>query len=72
MIVGRANGPYMYAAMHNDNVLRYDKVIIGQHNGNDRKDDLEIYFNRGIYKARNILAKTTKETFDALENVLWE
>ena len=72
VIVGRANGPYMYAAMHNDNVLRYDKVIIGQHNGNDRKDDLEIYFNRGIYKARNILAKTTKETFDALENVLWE
>ena len=72
VIVGRANGPYMYAAMHNDNVSRDGKVIIGQHNGNDRKDDLEIYFNRSIYKARNILAKTTKETFDALENVLWE
>jgi len=72
VIVGRANGPYMYAAMHNDNVLRDDKVIIGQHNGNDRKDDLEIYFNRGIYKARNILVKNTKETFDTLENVLWE
>ena len=72
VIVGRANGPYMYAAMHNDNVLRDNKVIIGQHNGNDRKDDLEIYFNRGIYKARNILAKNTKETFDTLESVLWE
>ena len=72
VIVGRANGPYMYAAMHNDNVLRDNKVIIGQYNGNDRKDDLEIYFNRGIYKARNILAKNTKETFDTLESVLWE
>ena len=72
VIVGRANGPYMYAAMHNDNVLQDNKVIIGQHNGNDRKDDLEIYFNRGIYKARNILAKNTKETFDTLESVLWE
>jgi len=72
VIVGRANGPYMYAAMHNDNVLRDNKVIIGQHNGNDRKDDLEIYFNRGIYKARNILAKNTKETFDTLEGILWE
>ena len=58
--------------MHNDNVSKDGKVIIGQHNGNDRKDDLEIYFNRSIYKERNILAKTTKETFDALENVLWE
>jgi len=72
VIVGRANGPYMYAAMHNDNVLQDNKVIIGQHNGNDRKDDLEIYFNRGIYKARNILAKNTKETFDTLEGILWE
>ena len=62
----------MYAAMHNSNILNKDKVIIGQHNGNDRKDDLEIYFNRSVYKARNILAKTTKETFDTLENLLWE
>ena len=72
IIVGRANGPFMYAAMHNSNILNKDKVIIGQHNGNDRKDDLEIYFNRSVYKARNILAKTTKETFDTLENLLWE
>ena len=47
VIIGRANGPYMYAQqcimiMYKDD----DKVIIGQHNGNDRKDDLEIYFNR--------------------------
>ena len=72
IIVGRANGPFMYSAMHNNNTLNNDKVIIGQHNGNDRKDDLEIYFNRSIYKARNILTKTTKETFDTLENLLWE
>ena len=72
IIVGRSNGPYMYAAMHNNNILNNEKVIIGQHNGNDRKDDLEIYFNRSIYQARNILAKTTKETFDTLENLLWE
>ncbi len=72
IIVGRANGPFMYSAMHNNNTLNNDKVIIGQHNGNDRKDDLEIYFNRSVYKARNILAKTTKETFDTLENLLWE
>ena len=72
IIVGRANGPFMYSAMHNNNTLNNDKVIIGQHNGNDRKDDLEIYFNRSIYKARNILTKTTKETFDTLENLLCE
>ena len=62
----------MYSAMHNNNTLNNDKVIIGQHNGNHHKDDLEIYFNRSIYKARNILTKTTKETFDTLENLLWE
>ena len=62
----------MYAAMHNNNILNKDKVIIGQHNGNDRKDDLEIYFNRSIYKASNIHTKLTKDTFDTLENLLHE
>lgn len=70
IIVGRANGPYMFAAMHNDNILNESKIIIGQHNGNDRKDDLEIYFNRSIYKARNILTKVSKQTFDTLESLL--
>ena len=72
IIIGRANGPFMYAAMHNNNILNKDKVIIGQHNGNDRKDDLEIYFNRSIYKASNIHTKLTKDTFDTLENLLHE
>ena len=72
IIVGRANGPFMYAAMHNNNILNKDKVIIGQHNGNDRKDDLEIYFNRSIYEASNIHTKLTKDTFDTLENLLHE
>ena len=56
----------MYSAMHNNNILNKDKVIIGQHNGNDRKDDLEIYFNRSIYEASNIHTKLTKDTFDTL------
>ena len=72
IIVGRANGPFMYAAMHNNNILNKDKVIIGQHKGNDRKDDLEIYFNRSIYEASNIHTKLTKDTFDTLENLLHE
>ena len=72
IIVGRSNGPFMYSAMHNQNILNANKVIISQHNGNDRKDDLEIYFNRSIYKCRNTLTKTTKETFDVLEGILWE
>ena len=72
VIVGRVSGPFMYASMHNGNVKDENKIIISQHNGNDRKDDLEIYFNRSIYQARNILTKTTKETFDTLENLLWE
>ena len=72
IIIGRANGPFMYAAMHNNNILNKDKVIIGQHNGNDRKDDLEIYFNRSIYEASNIHTKLTKDTFDTLENLLHE
>ena len=70
IIVGRANGPFMFGAMHNKNVLDEKKIIIGQHNGNDRKDDLEIYFNRSIYKARNILTRVSKQTFDTLENLL--
>lgn len=70
IILGRANGPFMFAAMHNSNVLNKNKLIIGQHNGNHHKDDLEINFNRSIYKARNIHTKTSRETFGVLESVL--
>ena len=70
VIVGRVSGPFMYASMHNGNVKDENKIIISQHNGNDRKDDLETYFNRSICKSRNIHTKTTKETFTTLEEEL--
>ena len=70
VIVGRVSGPFMYASMHNGNVKDENKIIISQHNGNDRKDDLETYFNRSICKSHNIHTKTTKETFETLEEEL--
>ena len=70
VIVGRVSGPFMYASMHNGNVKDENKIIISQHNGNDRKDDLETYFNRSICKSHNIHTKTTKETFATLEEEL--
>ena len=70
IIVGRVSGPFMYASMHTKNIKDENKIIISQHNGNDRKDDLETYFNRSICKSRNIHTKTTKDTFVALEEEL--
>ena len=60
----------MYASMHNKNIKDENKIIISQHNGNDRKDDLETYFNRSICKSCNIHTKSTKETFVTLEEKL--
>ena len=70
IIVGRVSGPFMYASMHNKNIKDENKIIISQHNGNDRKDDLETYFNRSICKSCNIHTKSTKETFVTLEEKL--
>jgi hypothetical protein len=70
IIVGRCNGPFMFASMHNNIVSSKDKTIISQINNNCHKDDLEIFYNRKVYKAKNIHSRTSKQTFDELENLL--
>lgn len=69
-IVGRTGGPFMFSSMHNKNILDETKVIISQHEDNPHKDDLAIFYNRKIYKAKNIHTKSTKQTFDKLEELL--
>jgi len=72
IIIGRCNGPFMFSAMHNNIVTNKDKVIITQINNNCHKDDLESFYNRRIYKAKNIHSQSSKQTFNELENLLWQ
>lgn len=62
-IAGRVSGPYMFSAMHNMNVLDSDKLIISQINSNQ---GVETFYNKKIYKAKNIQSASTGHTFDIL------
>jgi hypothetical protein len=70
VIIGRCSGPFMFAAMHNNNTFDITKTIISQVNNNCHKDDLEIYYNRKNYKAKNIHSLSSKQTFDEIERLL--
>jgi len=70
IIAGRVGGPFMFSSMHNKNILDENKVIISQHEENPHKSDLAIFYNRKVYKAKNIHTKTTEQTFKELEKIL--
>lgn len=70
ILVGRVGGPFMFTSMHNGNILDDKKIIISQHEDNPHKDDLATFYNRKIYKAKNIHAKSTRQTFEKLEEIL--
>jgi len=70
IIIGRVGGPFMFSSMHDKNVSDGKKIIISQHEENNHKSDLSIFYNRKIYKAKNIHTKSSKETFDELEKTL--
>lgn len=70
-LVGRVSGPFMFSSMHNMNVLDDKKIIISQHNGcGGLNDDLEIFYNKKIYKANNIHSKSTDLTFKKIDQIL--
>ena len=62
-IAGRVSGPYMFASMHNMNVLDNEKIIISQINSHM---GVETFFNKSIYKAKNIQSASTNATFQIL------
>jgi hypothetical protein len=53
------------------NVLDGKKTVISQHNGcGGLNDDLEIFYNKKIYKANNIHSKSTDFTFKKIDKIL--
>jgi hypothetical protein len=56
--------------MHDSNVKNPQKILISQTQDNVHKKDLEIFFNKKLYKAKNIHTNLTKESFDILEKIL--
>jgi hypothetical protein len=62
-IGGRVSGPYMFASMHNMNVLDDEKIIISQINS---YMGVETFYNKQIYKAKNIQSASTDATFEIL------
>jgi len=62
-IGGRVSGPYMFSSMHNMNVLDKEKTIISQINS---YMGVETFFNKDIYKAKNIQSASTDATFQIL------
>jgi hypothetical protein len=70
IIVGKNSGAFVAISMHNNNVTNPNKVFISQTQDNVHKKDLEIYFNKKLYKAKNIHTNLTKESFDILEKIL--
>jgi hypothetical protein len=70
IIVGRFSGAAVASSMHDANVKNVNKILITQTQDNVHKADLEVYFNKKLYKATNIHSHTTKESFDILEKIL--
>lgn len=70
IIVGKNSGAYVAISMHNDNVKNPSKILISQTQDNVHKKDLETFFNRKLYKAKNIHTNFTNESFDVLEKIL--
>lgn len=70
IIVGKNSGAFVAISMHDNNVKDSQKVLISQTQDNVHKKDLEIYFNKKLYKAKNIHTNLTKESFDILEKIL--
>lgn len=62
-IGGRVSGPYMFSAMHNMNVLDSEKIIVSQINSHM---GVETFYNKKIYKAKNIQSASTSSTFEIL------
>jgi len=56
--------------MHNSNIRNENKILITQTQDNIHKPDLEIWFNKKLYKATNIHSHITQESFGILENIL--
>ena len=70
IIVGKNSGAFVAISMHDNNIKDSQKVLISQTQDNVHKKDLEIYFNKKLYKAKNIHTNLTKESFDILETIL--
>jgi hypothetical protein len=70
IIVGKNSGAFVAISMHDINVKDSQKVLISQTQDNVHKKDLEIYFNKKLYNAKNIHTNLTKESFDILEKIL--
>jgi hypothetical protein len=62
-ICGRVSGPYMFSSMHNMNVLDNEKIIVSQINSHM---GVETFYNKKIYKAKNIQSASTADTFKIL------
>jgi hypothetical protein len=70
IIVGKNSGAYVAISMHDNNVKDLNKVLISQTQNNVHKDDLETFYNKKLYKAKNIHTRVTNESFDVLEKIL--
>lgn len=64
---GRVSGPYMFASMHNMNVMDNEKIIISQINS---YNGVETFYNKTIYTAQNIQSESTDHTFKILNSLL--
>lgn len=62
-IGGRVSGPYMFSSMHSMNVLDPEKIIVSQINS---YMGVETFYNKKIYKAKNIQSESTANTFEIL------
>jgi hypothetical protein len=70
IIVGKNSGAFVAISMHDSNIIDPQKVLISQTQDNVHKKDLEIFFNKKLYKAKNIHTNFTKDSFDILEKIL--
>lgn len=70
VLVGRCNGPYMYAAMHDKNIENKNMTMISQIHNNVHMDDLEIFYNRNKTESNCFHSKSSKQTFEILEKIL--
>ena len=64
-IISRLSGPAMFSCMHTKNVSDPSKVLITQiHN------DVELWYNKNIYRAENIRSISTQNSFEILNKFL--
>lgn len=68
ILVGRVSGPFMYSSMHTKNCIVENKIIIHQHGF--CPNDFVCFFNKKLVKNKNLITRSSNETFLTLETTL--